>query len=205
MNDIIENLKKDGMLLKSIPKKKHTINICKVAIEQNVKAIKYASKKCLDYEICLYAVKKDENMFKYIPHGLLTREICELAVIKNRKLLCNVPKQFQTKNICLLAIKNDVSTFDYVLQENRMQLFDNETPFDLIKKVIDYNKEYLEYMPARSDIIELCIDYMKQDFSIVQYMSKEIKMNKDILNFQKSMNKLIFKDKYYNYEEKCFM
>ena len=204
MNDIIHNLKKDGMLLKSIPKKKHTMEICKVAIEQNVKAIRYASKKCLDYEICLHAVKKDGNMFKYVPNGLITNEMCELAVMENVKLLYNVPKEFQTKSICLMAIKNDVSTLEYVSQENRMQLFDNETAFDLIKKAIDYNKEYLEYMPARSDVIKLCIDYIKQDFSLVQYMPQQIKVNRDILNYQKSVGKLIFEDKYYNYEEKTF-
>ena len=33
--DITKELKKDGMLLKKIPKKEQTIDICKMAIRQN--------------------------------------------------------------------------------------------------------------------------------------------------------------------------
>ena len=46
--DITKELKKDGMLLKKIPKKEQTIDICKMAIRQNPLALQFVSRKCLD-------------------------------------------------------------------------------------------------------------------------------------------------------------
>ena len=39
--DITKELKKDGMLLKKIPKKEQTIDICKMAIRQNPLALQF--------------------------------------------------------------------------------------------------------------------------------------------------------------------
>ena len=55
--DITKELKKDGMLLKKIPKKEQTIDICKMAIRQNPLALQFVSRKCLDSKMCLAAVK----------------------------------------------------------------------------------------------------------------------------------------------------
>ena len=41
--DITKELKKDGMLLKKIPKKEQTIDICKMAIRQNPLALQFVS------------------------------------------------------------------------------------------------------------------------------------------------------------------
>ena len=41
--DIIKELKRDGMLLKKIPKKEQTIELCKAAIRQNPLALQFVS------------------------------------------------------------------------------------------------------------------------------------------------------------------
>ena len=56
--DIIDNLKKDGMLLKKVPKKEQTVEYCKLAIKQNPLALRYASIRCINSKICFSAVKK---------------------------------------------------------------------------------------------------------------------------------------------------
>ena len=61
--DIIKELKRDGMLLKKIPKKEQTIELCKAAIRQNPLALQFVSRKCLDSKMCLAAVKKNGQAF----------------------------------------------------------------------------------------------------------------------------------------------
>lgn len=205
MEEILKNLKKDGLLLKKIAKKDHTIEICRVAIHQNPNALKFASKNCVDYEICLNAVKKDGDVFPYVPKQLITENMCRLAVSANAELLNNVPENFRTNDICLLSIKNNVSTLSYISQEKRYELFSVETPVDLLEKVVNYNKSWITYVPVCKKTVELCIEYMKQDFSISQFLPKELKQNREILEFQKSVGKLKFIYKIYNEDSRIFL
>lgn len=183
--DITKELKKDGMLLKKIPKKEQTIDICKMAIRQNPLALQFVSRKCLDSKMCLAAVKKDGQAFRYVPSQFITRKMCELAVEADPELLNNVPENFRTLRICINAIKKDVSTLSYVSREKRYELFDNNTEIDLIKKVVEHNSKWLMYMPNRPDVRAFCISCMEEDFSVAQYMPEQIKIADDILNYQK--------------------
>ena len=202
--DITKELKKDGMLLKKIPKKEQTIDICKMAIRQNPLALQFVSRKCLDSKMCLAAVKKDGQAFRYVPSQFITRKMCELAVEADPELLNNVPENFRTLRICINAIKKDVSTLSYVSREKRYELFDNNTEIDLIKKVVEHNSKWLMYMPNRPDVRAFCISCMEEDFSVAQYMPEQIKIVDDILNYQKTKGKLHFIHKYYNSEEGKF-
>lgn len=192
------------MLLKKIPKKEQTIELCRTAIKQNPLALRFVSRKCLDSKLCLAAVKKGGQAFRYVPSQFVTKRICELAVEADPKLLNNVPENFRTSMICINAVKKDVSTLSYVSQEKRYELFDDNTEIDLIEKIVVYNPKWLVYMPNRPDVRVLCIKYMEEDFSIAQYMPEQIKISEDILNYQKSKGKLRFICKYYDSEEKRF-
>lgn len=202
--NIIKELKKDGMLLKKIPKKEQTKEICKVAIKQNPSALQFVSKKCLDTKLCLAAVKKDVQAFLHVPSQFVTKKMCELAVGEAPELLNNVPDNFRTPMMCLNAVEKDVKTLSYVSQYQRYELFGNDTKIDLIEKIIAYNKKWLEYMPNRPDVRALCINCMEEDFSIARYMPEQIKASDDILNYQKLKGKLQFIYKYYDSEEKTF-
>lgn len=202
--DILKELKKDGMLLKKIPKKEQTIELCKTAIKQNPLALQFVSTKCLDSKMCLAAVKKNGQAFRYVPSQFVTKRMCELAVEADPELLNNVPVNFKTPTICINAIKKDVNTLLFVSQEKRYELFDNNTEIDLIEKIVAHNPKWLVYMPNRPDVKALCINYMEEDFSIAQYMPEQIKISEDILSYQKSKRKLQFIHKYYDSEEKRF-
>ena len=65
--DIIKELKRDGMLLKKIPKKEQTIELCKAAIRQNPLALQFVSRKCLDSKMCLAASKKEWTSISVCP------------------------------------------------------------------------------------------------------------------------------------------
>ncbi len=62
--DIIKELKKDGMLLKKIPKKEQSVDICKTAIRQNPLALQFIFSEYLNLKIYLIAVKKMDWHFR---------------------------------------------------------------------------------------------------------------------------------------------
>lgn len=57
--DMLSELKKDGLLLKKIPKKEQTVEMCKTAIKQNSLAMQFVAQKCSDSKLCMEAVKKN--------------------------------------------------------------------------------------------------------------------------------------------------
>jgi len=204
MGDIVKELKRDGLLLKNIPKKDQTIELCKVAIRQNPIALKFASRKCVDNKICLNAVKKDAEMFRFVPDQLITEKMCKLAVSINADLLNNVPEYFRTIEICLLAIENNPNTLSYVSNFRRYELFTEKTSLALIEKVVRCNKSWLTYMPACKKVIELCLRYIGQDFTISQFIPESLKNNREILDFQKSIGKIKFVNKFYEEDSRNF-
>ena len=202
--DIIKELKRDGMLLKKIPKKEQTKDFCKAAIKQNPLALQFVSRKYLNSKMCLMAVKKNVQAFRYVPSQFVTKRMCISAVEADPQLLNNVPENYRTSAMCINAIKKDVNTLSFVSQEKRYELFDNDTGIDLIEKIVEHNPEWLKYMPNRPDVKALCINYMEEDFSIAQYMPEQMKLSEDILSYQKSKGKLQFTHKCYDVKEKKF-
>lgn len=198
----INELKKDGLFLKEIPKKHQTLEMCEIAVKQNALSLKFVSKKCLNFKLCLTAVENDGRSFRYVPSQFVTKEICDLAIEADTKLLKKVPEPFRTSELCMTAINKDVSTLSCLSPHEIYKLFDENTEYSLIEKIVDYNPSWLQYMPNRSDVRALCIKYMEKDFSVAQFMPEHIKISDDILDYLKSEGKLEFTKKYYDPIEK---
>lgn len=205
MDDTIEKLNKDGLLLKQISKKEQTLEMCEVAISQNPRAIQYASRKYIDAKTCLEAVKKDGNVFRYVPDHFKTKEMCMLAVQADADLLNYVPDEWRTKEICLLAVTKKPETLSYIPQELRYEVLDEKSPVELLESIIELDINWLIYMPICRKGIDICLEYIKKDFSTSQYLSVEMKQNHEILDYQKSQGKISILRKLYNSEEGLFM
>lgn len=54
-------------ILKDIPKKIQTTEICSDYIRTDISNIRYASTKVLTYDLCLYVVQKDGSLLKNVP------------------------------------------------------------------------------------------------------------------------------------------
>lgn len=204
MDITLKKLKKDGLLLKQIYKNDQTPEMCKAAINQNPKALLYASKVCIDAKTCLAAVKKDGNVFRYVPSKFITKKMCLLAVQANPDLLNNVPENWRTREICLLAVTKKPETLYYVPHEKRYEILSEETPAQLLKSIVEFNIEWLMYMPDCRKGIYICLVCIKKDFSASQYLRKEIKQNQEILDYQKSQGKTNIISKLYNSETGFF-
>jgi len=205
MDNTVKKIKKDGLLLKNIPKKEQTLEICKVAISQNPKALKYASRKCIDAKICLNAIQQDGNVFPYIPNKFITKSMCLLAIQTNADLLNYVPKEWKTSEICLFAITKKPWTFSYVPEGIRYEVFNKETPVELLNSIVKYDISWLRYMPFSQNGVDICLAYIKKDLSNSNYIPKEIRKNKEILYYQKAQGKLTVLSKLYNSETRLFM
>lgn len=204
MKEYIEKLKEDGMVLKKIPKARQTAEMCRVAINQNPKALRMASQMCVDYEMCLSAVKRDANVYRYVPAKFKTQEISNVAFEKDVQLISKIPEKFRTKEMYIKAISTDVSLFEQVPEEERLALFSNGIPSSLIMKLIKYKKRWIIYMPPCDEVLNLWISFMKEDFYVSDLMPDEVKKNNRILEFQRSLGKVEIIDKYYCSEDQLF-
>jgi hypothetical protein len=205
MGVTLKELKKDGLLLKQIAKKEQTPEMCKAAISQNPKALQYASRKCIDAQICLAAVKKEGTVFQYVPNQFINKEMCLLGVQADSDLLNNVPARWRTKEICLLAITKKPWTFIDIPQEVRYEIFNEETAVELLESIVRLNANWLAYMPVCQNGIDICLAYIKEDFTASKYMPVGIKQSKEILDYQKSQDKIRIISKLYNSETGLFM
>lgn len=204
MDTTLNELKKDGLLLKRISKKDQTLEMCKAAIDQNPKALKYASKQCIDAEICSDAVKMDGNTFRYVPKRFITKIMCLLAVQADADLLRDVPYELKTKEICLLAVTKKPETLTYIPHEKRYEIFNEETDVELLKSIAEFDIKWLTHMPVCQSGIDICLAYIKKDFAFSQYMPVGIKQNREILDYQKARRKISILRKLYNSDTGLF-
>ncbi len=204
MDDAIKKLKNHGLFLKQIPKKEQTLEMCKVAISQNPKALQYASKKCIDAKICFDAIKKDGNVFPYVPEQFITEKMCLLAVQADAELLIYVPSAWKTQKICLLAVTNKPRTFLYIPQKIMYEILNEESPMKLLESIVEFNINWLLYMPVCRKGIDICLAYIKKDFSTSQYLPMGIKQHQEVLDYQKSQGKISILSKLYNSETGLF-
>ena len=204
MDITLEKLRQDGLLLKQINKKKQTPEMCKAAINQNPKALQYASRACIDSKMCLDAVKRNGNIFRYVPSRLITKQMCLLAVHTDANLFINVPDNCKTREICLLAVAKKPEMLSYISDERIGKILNEETSVELLESIVEFNIEWLIYMPVCKKGVDICLACIKKDFSSSQYLPEKIQKNQDIIDYQKSQGKINILSKRYNSETDCF-
>lgn len=186
MNSTLEKLYKDGLSLKKISKNEQTLEMCKVAINQNPKALQYAARKCIDEAICLTAVKKDGNVFRYVPEKFKSEEMCLLAIGANVTLIDRVPSKWRTKELCLLAIQSKIETLKYaphemiceILNENGIllkQIPKNQQTAEMCNIAIKQNSKAMQYASKKYINEEICTEVLKNDINIIKYLPSSYK------------------------------
>ncbi|MCB2361988.1 DUF4116 domain-containing protein [Clostridium estertheticum] len=198
-------MNKDGLWLKQISKKEQTLEMCKAAISQNPKALQYASRKCIDAGSCLDAVKKDGNVFRYVPNQFITKKMCLLAVQADADLFNKVPDDLKTTEICLIAVTMKPCNLSYIPQERIYEILNEESPVELLESIVEFNINWLIYMPVCRKGIDICLACIKKDFSTSQCLPVGIKQNEEILDYQKSQGRISILKKLYNSETGLFM
>ena len=104
----------DGLKLESIPVQSRTYKICKIAVTQNWKALKFTPYYHYTTELFLIASAQNPKAIHYIPESLRSRNFFLELLCLNPHALSHFPKEWRTLEMCTLAVTLDGTTWHYV-------------------------------------------------------------------------------------------
>ena len=118
-NNIYDVIKNDPYQIIFIDSKDENYDeICKLAVQQNSKALQYLPPELMTEKIYKLAVQKDGKTLQYVPPELMTDEICKLAVQQNSFYALQYLKpKLMTDEICKLAVRQNGYALRYVPSE----------------------------------------------------------------------------------------
>ena len=149
MEKLEVQLKKNGMLLKSVPNKEKTEKICKIAVTQNPHALKYVPAKLQTEELCRIALKIDPSVFSLISKSALTEKICLYAVKKDGLLIEHIDSKYHSLKLYRAAITNTLESLKYIRPLMR-DLVIPKTNYELVKRcllLLEKDLVYSIYLP----------------------------------------------------------
>ena len=165
--NIIETVVKlNGMVLKHVPIEYWDDNLCKSAIDQNVKSISLIWHITKKIELFEYALSKNNDSLKYIFNCDKTLEIFE--------------KSFQLNGLSLNYVSQLFSLND--LSQSVYSHFN--LPFTLYKIAVSQNWKALHFVPKEKQNIELYEIALKQSFEALRFIPKDIVLqSQDVIKY----------------------
>lgn len=182
MTDSERKLKKNGMLLKSVPVEERTEELCMIAVHQNPKALKYVPKKIQTEDLCKYALKKDPTVFDLVSVRLMSEKICLYAVKQDGMLLDKIDKKYRTPAVCRAAVADKVEALHLVPARMRDDAFPKTT----------------------ERLVQSCLDWIKTDMAASEYLPTCVRADPRVLSFQKQQKCLVIGDRYYDPKSQRF-
>jgi hypothetical protein len=139
----------NGLNLESIPVESRTYKICKIAVTQNWKALKFTPYYHYTTEIFLIASAQNPRAIHYIPEPLRSRDFFLELLCLNPHALSHFPKEWRTAEMCKLAVTLDGTTWHYV---------PNNLRTDSLRECAEQSiKDHLDEIVARENkIIKQC-------------------------------------------------
>lgn len=93
-----------------------TYDICKKAIEQNYKALKFVPDDVLCDGLIHFALNTDGNAIKYIKNQ--TKELCEMAIENNPLAIGRIKGHSMMEELCMRAIKKNYRAIDKIKMQS---------------------------------------------------------------------------------------
>lgn len=197
-------LKENGLLIRNIPKEEQTVELCKMAINQNINAFKYISKKCMDYAMCKKAVESNVKLIKNVPASLITDEIVRIGMEQEVCLLKNYQNKIFKNETYVFALQKDTNNFKYIPHSIKYQIL-SDLPIEILEEIIEKHFMAMKYLKVNKNTVKVCIKEMEREFSNAFFMSEDMKKNIDIVVYQKNKNRIIILDKYYDKTKEKFI
>ena len=176
MADFIKELKKDGLLLKTIPSKERTAEQCLIAVRQNPRAIKYVPCKLQTEKLCKAALKKDPSVFKLIYYKAFNDKVRLYLVKQDGMLLKEIPEYDRTKAICRAALFNTIRALRYVPKEVKDEIYPN----------------------ASDEFVMCCMEWLHDDIMALNYLPTSVINSRLFMNKQKERGCLTVTDSMYD-------
>ena len=142
----LQEVTRDGMMLRFVPEASKTPEICLAAVTQNGRALRLVPDTLKTPEMCLAAVTQNGWALHNVLEALRTPEICLAAVTQNGYALQYVPEALRTPELCLAAVTRYGSALHYVPEALR-------TP-ELCLAAVGYT---LQFVPEALRTPELCL------------------------------------------------
>ena len=108
-----------------VPESVITYEMCKIAIADNAKGVRFIPKSMYDKELALQvleAIMQHQGMgygLEYIPEQFLDYDMCKRAVSYAGYNLKFVPERFRDYDLCLTAVRNKSEMIELVPAEFR--------------------------------------------------------------------------------------
>lgn len=164
MDSLEKELKKNGMLLKEIPKRERTEEQCKIAVHQNPQAIRFVPWKLQTVSLCKYALKKDPSVFKKISSRVMSEKLRLFAVKQDFSLLGSMDERDKTEKVCRAALEESIEALQYMPDVMKNSLYD-EPSEELASSCLAWIQRDIE----ASCHLPICI---KTDHSILRYQKE---------------------------------
>ena len=182
MTDLRKSLRTNGLLLKSIPMKDRTEELCKIAVQQAPKALDYVPTKWQSESLCKEALKKDPSVFCLIKEKALSESLCRYAVKQDFLLLSKMEERYRTPKVCRAALNNSIEALQFV-------------PSYLINTVCQKNNEKL---------VLSCLSWIQKDILASIYLPLCVREDHRILDYQKAQGFLSVIRSYYLPKKQLF-
>ena len=182
---------KKPSLLEKMSKWDQTERICLEAVRENSHALKYVSKRIVNYEICKEAVMNNGLALMYVPQEFRTIELCEMAVMRNGEAVLFVPEELLSNEICERAVRRNPRAIAHIPNKYKSSAL----CFDTVKRVpelirtvpnqkkstalchaaVEQDGLLLEHVPEKKKTKELCKLAVEQNPNALEYVPQELK------------------------------
>ena len=164
--EALEAIKQNPKVLRHIPKKKITLEMCLIAVQNHGWMLRYVPEELKTPELCLAAVKETYFALQHVPETLKTAKICLAAVQNFGFALEHLPEVLKTPEICLAAINNHGS-----LRDVPEAL---KTP-ELCLAAIQGRAWEIVYLPEKLNTLEFWRAAIRENVWALQYVPDELK------------------------------
>lgn len=172
-------------IIKEIPKKHLTYELCMIAVKRDPYSLGYVPKEFQTDAFYSEALNdhidrksgNTERILERIPECIFTKEVCLKMVGSNGSYLRYVPKKMRAKNVCLAAIKQNGAALAHCPKR-----FITEA---ICTAAVNSYARALEFVPVEMRTVTLCIEAIKLDRRAARYVPDSLKSNKLILAAEK--------------------
>jgi hypothetical protein len=160
----LADIQQCGLMLKFIPDTLRTLEICMIAVKQNVDALQFVPKELRNHELYIIALKQKGSTLRFILEKNRNCVLCKIAVQQYGSALQYVPEKLRTPEICMIAVGKDGYALQYVPEIH----ITHEICMIAVKQ-----EEYaLRHVPEIHKTFELCMIAVKQNGSVLKYVPK---------------------------------
>jgi len=155
----IEISEKAEYVMPFIPLLMFTSNVCTAAVNKYHDALKYFPDCCFDEKICIEAVNCFGDALEFIPIKYQCPEMWETAVSQSGMNLRFVPEDKRSAELCAKGFEKSKSCIKFIPE----MYISEDMCLDAVK-----NKVYLSYIPVKMRTAEVCFTALKDQTRLVR-------------------------------------